>query len=86
MVSTKHDYLARCRAGIARYKFFDQAPTTELLREAQVRCGELRLPIPRDEKGDILPYPTTKSKADIFTLEQYKEIDNHALRVSSFLF
>lgn len=83
MVPTKHDYLARCRAGIARYKFFDQAPTPELLREAQLKCGELRLPIPRNEKGDILPYPSPKSKADIFNLEQYKEIDNHALQVSS---
>ncbi|GAB1600006.1 uncharacterized protein LOC115214248 isoform X1 [Argonauta hians] len=80
MLVPNSEYLTRVQTELSRYRFFEKEPTPQLLAEAQRKFSLLSIPIPYDDKRNVLPYPTTKAKKDIFNRDQYVDIDNYALK------
>ena len=57
---------------------FADFPTPETLRELNIRHASLRRPSGRKSKR---PSPVSQFKDEVFILEDFKEIDQHAVQV-----
>ena len=60
---------------------FTEFPTPRLLREANEKYAALHRPLPRDDTGKLLPYPTPSTKASVFDLEKFQAVDKFAVEV-----
>ena len=60
---------------------FTEFPTPKLLREANEKYAALHRPLPRDDTGKLLPYPTPSTKASVFDLEKFQAVDKFAVEV-----
>ena len=62
---------------------FADFPTPETLKELNIRHGSLRRPSGR--KSKLRPSPVLHFKDEVFILEDFKEIDQHAVQVKRIL-
>ena len=67
------------------YTPFTEFPSPDRLARAQRDYAAANVERPLDENGIPLPFPPPTRKADVFRVEDYKDIDEHALRASVFM-